>query len=140
MAEGGLAAGGKFAKIGERSIGILNLHAGRNVLNAASTSASVATPLRSASSIAVSSSAVAGYSPERRASISRAASSSSATSSSGQEATRSSSFLVLGLIGEIYHIGEDYQGRCSRHFSPPLRFWCAMSRYVHLEKSWCGRT
>ena len=50
---------GNFMEIGNRAFRVFNLHAVRNVLNAASTSSSVATPLRSASSIASNSSGVA---------------------------------------------------------------------------------
>jgi hypothetical protein len=48
-----------FAKIGDRSIREFNFRARRKDLSTASTSASVATPLRSASSIACNSSGVA---------------------------------------------------------------------------------
>src|SRR5665213_2304618 len=50
---------GYFSKIARCALTVFNPHAGRNVLNAASTSASLATPLRSASSSASSSSGVA---------------------------------------------------------------------------------
>jgi hypothetical protein len=59
--ENATTVGRNFAKIGKRAIGILNVHTPRNVLNAASTSLSIATPLRSASSIALNSSGVAWY-------------------------------------------------------------------------------
>src|SRR5712691_7764186 len=50
---------GNFMEIGCRASRILNLHAVQNVLNAPSTSSSVAIPLRSASSIASNSCGVA---------------------------------------------------------------------------------
>jgi hypothetical protein len=77
VAECAAAVGGNLAKIGDGAVGVLNLHARRNVRNAASTSSSVAIPLRSASSMAASSAGVAWYTPLRRASIARAYSASS---------------------------------------------------------------
>ena len=53
------AVGGYFTKIGQCLFRVLNLHAPRKVRNAASTSCSLATPLRSASSTACNSSGVA---------------------------------------------------------------------------------
>ena len=50
---------GNFMEIGGRAFRVFNSHAVRNDLNAASTSSSVATPLRSASSIAFNSCGVA---------------------------------------------------------------------------------
>jgi hypothetical protein len=55
----GPAVCGNFMEIGGRAFRVFNFHAVRNDLNAASTSSSVATPLRSASSIAFNSSGVA---------------------------------------------------------------------------------
>jgi hypothetical protein len=53
------AVAGSFAQVGYRTVRILDLHARRNVRKAASTCSWLATPLRSASSIACNSSAVA---------------------------------------------------------------------------------
>ena len=53
------AFGRSFVQVGDRAFGILNLHARRNARNAAWTSRSVAVALRSASSMARSSSSVA---------------------------------------------------------------------------------
>ncbi len=50
---------GYLAEVGRGAIGVFDLHARRNVRNAASICCWVATPLRSASSIACSSSVVA---------------------------------------------------------------------------------
>jgi hypothetical protein len=46
------AIGGYFTEVSQRTIGVFNLHVRRNVRNAASTSCSLATPLRSAASTA----------------------------------------------------------------------------------------
>lgn len=54
-----LAGGGYLEEIGQYSVGVFDLHARRKVANAVSTCASLATPLRSASSMACSSSGVA---------------------------------------------------------------------------------
>ena len=59
VAEGPPAVQTNLAKVGDRPFRILNLHARRNARNAASTSSSVATPLRSASSMTWSSAGVA---------------------------------------------------------------------------------
>ncbi len=52
VAKGTTTISRNFAKIGDGAVRVLNPHARRKVRNAASTSFSVATPLRSASSIA----------------------------------------------------------------------------------------
>jgi len=53
------AVGGYFVKIGYRPVGVIDLYTRRKVANAAATAALLAIPLRSASSIACSSSGVA---------------------------------------------------------------------------------
>src|SRR5262245_50126649 len=95
------AIGRELAQIVDSASRVFDGHTRRNAWNASSTSASVAMPLCSASSTACSSSGVATYTPVRRASMSRAASSSSKMSSSGQEANRSSSFCVFGVMTAI---------------------------------------
>src|SRR6202035_2514057 len=101
-ARNGMVVSGDCLKVASGPRRIDDVHAPRNLANAALTSASLATSPRSssamASSMACNSSAVAQYTPARRASMSRAYSANSSWSSSGQDCTCSSSFCVFGVI------------------------------------------